>query len=625
MKNINKIEFKNFKAFYGEEELNLEGKNLLLYGENGSGKSSIYWAIYTFMQSSTKTQQEIAKYFVNFDDADPATYESLKNVYCSDTDDSYLRLETIDELNVKTRHEINATHANTNQSDKTIALANASSDFIHYKLLFKFYDLSHKHTLNLWPVFMRDIFPFYRNAETDPDYRQRIEELETSLPVDAAGNKARLGTGPRIQYDEKINNLNSEIELFLNEVQQNSNDFLKEHFCNGNDELEILLRYENKITHDTVEEKVKKNIPPEYSITLFVNLWDKNLSDWRIIRRPHSFLNEALLTRIAFSIRIGALRTRLQTNDYKVLCLDDMLISLDMGNRDKLIQLILNTENKRSLDFFDEYQKLIFTHDKAFFNLCKQRIRLSGKKDKWNIKEIYRDTDCNPVKPYIERTTDYFDRAEKHLKAFDYPASANALRQGLENLIFDFLPAHKKVKILPNKRAGTTKKLLGDLLEALKEIHEDYGLSVTDINNVFVYKDHLLNPLSHDNLLSSVYKDEIKSVLALIPKLEVLESELFKELTDSNPIIKFKDRSLRTGYEVTFVLEIKESVRRYTLLDGNKYLSKGEILMLQRIDNRTQDKLKKFDSLRSCVNWISNNLNTSYPTDDDFLSKIDFS
>ena len=43
-KNIKEITLYNFKAFYGENTIKLDGKNLLLYGENGSGKSSIYWA-----------------------------------------------------------------------------------------------------------------------------------------------------------------------------------------------------------------------------------------------------------------------------------------------------------------------------------------------------------------------------------------------------------------------------------------------------------------------------------------------------------------------------------------------------------------------------------------------------
>ena len=62
-KNIKEITLYNFKAFYGENTIKLDGKNLLLYGENGSGKSSIYWALYTLLQSSTKNEEDIKKYF----------------------------------------------------------------------------------------------------------------------------------------------------------------------------------------------------------------------------------------------------------------------------------------------------------------------------------------------------------------------------------------------------------------------------------------------------------------------------------------------------------------------------------------------------------------------------------
>ena len=44
---ITKIEIKNFKAFRGPDEIILgqKGQNLLLYGENGSGKTSLYKAL----------------------------------------------------------------------------------------------------------------------------------------------------------------------------------------------------------------------------------------------------------------------------------------------------------------------------------------------------------------------------------------------------------------------------------------------------------------------------------------------------------------------------------------------------------------------------------------------------
>lgn len=42
---INKLKLKNFKAFRDEAELVFDGKNALIYGENGTGKSSLYQAL----------------------------------------------------------------------------------------------------------------------------------------------------------------------------------------------------------------------------------------------------------------------------------------------------------------------------------------------------------------------------------------------------------------------------------------------------------------------------------------------------------------------------------------------------------------------------------------------------
>lgn len=52
---IKKIEIKDYKAFFGKNEFNVDGKNMFIYGENGSGKSSFYYALKDFFQSSTET------------------------------------------------------------------------------------------------------------------------------------------------------------------------------------------------------------------------------------------------------------------------------------------------------------------------------------------------------------------------------------------------------------------------------------------------------------------------------------------------------------------------------------------------------------------------------------------
>ena len=71
---LHKIEIRNFKAFR-EFTLNVEGRHLLVYGDNGAGKSSLYWALYTFLQSARKPKNSTAKYF------DPSGPENLFNIH----------------------------------------------------------------------------------------------------------------------------------------------------------------------------------------------------------------------------------------------------------------------------------------------------------------------------------------------------------------------------------------------------------------------------------------------------------------------------------------------------------------------------------------------------------------
>lgn len=620
MKRINSIRFKNFKAFYGEESLQLDGKNLLVYGENGSGKSSIFWGLYTFLQSSSKDIPNITKYFVDFDEAVPNTHDSLKNIFSPNTDDAFIELETIDTATgTRTTDRIDAINPTTDivKNNATIALANASSDFINYKLLHNFYNVTHKQDINLWQVFMRDIFPFFRNNEREKYYSERIEDIIKDVPRSRTGRISPVGDRPQAEYVDRINILNGEIQLFLNEVETNANHFLREHFFEGKEYIRLTLHYNTQIDYDSV----RQNQKDKYSIKLSLEIKDDVTNNWKPVKRPHSFLNEALLTRIAFAVRIGALQTRLQNRDYQILCLDDMLISLDMSNRDRVIQLVLNIEDKVDLQFFDRFQKIIFTHDKAFYNLCKQRIMLSKKEKDWFFKEIYLDTDKTPQRPFIDKSKDYFEKAEKYLKSFDYPASANSIRQGLENIVFNFLPENERYTL---KDGVTTSKMLGELLSALKTILERYNQDLTLINDLFVYKDQILNPLSHDNIKTQVYKEELKRVLAAIPSLKTIESTRIKELKLIPTIIKLADTDENTGLQVEYHIAVFEHVYTFKLLDGNTYLSRAEceVLKCTRSDGTELPLNNKYSSLRECCNRLAQFLNTTYANDQEILNHL---
>jgi len=136
MKNrIKSIQLSNFKFFQEEPPIVLDGNNLLLYGENGSGKSSIYWAFYTLFESSLKSDDdEIRKYFCKT----IKLKDNLVNIHTmevppgSDNYNSFIELITSDEPEKKYRVSKTDVEINKSAEAKTI---NYASDFINYRML----------------------------------------------------------------------------------------------------------------------------------------------------------------------------------------------------------------------------------------------------------------------------------------------------------------------------------------------------------------------------------------------------------------------------------------------------------------------------------------------------------
>ena len=118
---ITEIEIKNFRAFYGTHRIDLHKseKNLLIYGENGSGKSSLYLALKLFLESG------VAGYNHRFEDH--------QNIFLTD-DDGYIKLYLrTDPQSKQSAYEWSKTVRETN--DPLIIEASKTKGFIDYKAL----------------------------------------------------------------------------------------------------------------------------------------------------------------------------------------------------------------------------------------------------------------------------------------------------------------------------------------------------------------------------------------------------------------------------------------------------------------------------------------------------------
>lgn len=524
---IDNIAIQNFKFFQDEEVIELNGKNLLIYGENGSGKSSLNWALYTLLQSSFKEDRELQKYF------DKNRDENLLNKYKQDTMASNITLKLIND----TEYSVGT---NKPLEGNALEVQNIffASDFINYKILHKFHDFKNSEEIDLLDVFVEEVFPYIKDTnDTDfSNYQNWYKNIMAKLPKGYTKKKK-----PHKKDEDKLKNLNSKINYFIEEINSKVNDSLHNDFKENR--LNLKLKFiEGTFFLDEISKTNHYYGITKPKILLVVELLDDNISsENKEIKKPHTFLNEAKLTSIALAIRFTILNLRLAADGIlKVLILDDLLLSLDMSKRMQILELLEKKYNK--------FQIIILTHDRSFFEVVKTKLDDT----KWEKKEFYVDNIGN--KPFIKSSLNYLEKAEGHYNNHDYPAAANYLRKEIEFNLKDYLNLTDLDKLLDKVRDCIFKEYVSSkmieenfihslnecstILEELKnenpqEFGQIFGMTNSQKNTLEnAYKEYkkykelednmrsmrtiILNPLSHDDLTNGVYRNEIEETIKLI-------------------------------------------------------------------------------------------------------------
>ncbi len=349
---LKSLQIKNFKAFQ-DLHLELAGRHLLVYGPNGSGKSSLYWALYTHLQSAAKPTDQVQKYF------DRHNSENLLNFFAPGDAAGEITLTVQnDDGSVKHSYTISLDqHGTANIPD--ILKSNLASDFINYRVLFNFYHFTNSQKVDLWPVFEREILPFCRSS-LYPDVYGLWKEIVENNPYDEI--KRRRLRGPHAsnmynRYERKIVLFDKALEEMLGSISKEAQRFYEKHFkVAGEPELKLEIKLVEILDYDRGKHQL--TLP---KIGLVIRL------DEKPIIKPQTFLNEGKLTQIALSIRFAATLTQLHEAPLKLLVLDDLLISLDMGNRMKVVEIILGEE-------FADYQKIVLTHKLGFFQEFRRNL-----------------------------------------------------------------------------------------------------------------------------------------------------------------------------------------------------------------------------------------------------------
>ena len=527
---INKITIENFKFFLNPFELKPEGKHVLMYGENGSGKSSIYWAAYTLFQSCLKEPADAGKYF-NKDHSD-----SLCNLYDTENRRSGIEIEFKDENDVKRTYTDGSWAINT-RADGFMKLSTFASDFMNYKFLSAIFDFRNSMRVDLFKIFEDEIFPFlslneqiYSIENGEPLGNSGVEDWWKYIKncYETTGILTRRSEGGVFVHDERyttyqnlIEDFNNKLQVLLTDIADHANKKLEETKM----PVKISLHLERAAFDKKVEGTLRSYDGNFYSpkIILTAKLLDAqgNVVANKDINHPRSFFNEAKLTKMALAIRLSIFDRKYHGTDCaKVIFVDDLLISLDMSNRLMVVQQLL--------DYVDRYQLFIFTHDRSFYELICDSISQRNMAKEWCYYEMYaideEISDCKVPEARLNVKENYLQQAKSFFTNYEYHASANSLRKECEKQLQRLYP---RQMVLSAKEDGTVSVMnLNGLIQSLNVFYSRFDFTPVPTPYIDQYRKRILNPASHNDNKAKVFRSELKMALE-----EISEFEKIKKLT----------------------------------------------------------------------------------------------
>ena len=529
---IKRIHISNYRAFLVKDDqessrytINLpNGENILIYGENGSGKSSLFRALKDFFYAALSPQpfQKNLFYEVGMTSDQPFVDIEID-------DNSHHRFSSDGNQYVLVNNE---SGGDTNY----ITQANITNGFISYRDLLKLYFRQKKQAPDLVSLFLGEdglfsdmIVPAPAKVENKVSYKNLWFKCE------------RLDQEALIDYNTNVSSIFEELE--------NKANMLLAFFYK---EFNLKIGYADGI--------INNGVLSNPTVSFKVNLFGKDIPE------HDDMLNEARLTALSISVFL-AHQLCIPPTELMILFLDDIFIGLDMTNRIPLLK-ILTSDDLGDGSTFKDAQIFLTTYDREWFNIAKSYL------GDWQKIEFYVDNHSSAVdRPLIRKSDTYEERAEFHFIQGDYPACANYLRKAFEQKLRTILPnnmlrsgfsgsdndaSHIIVSkellsmdqnddawfFIPKNSGGTNNSQsrptgLQRLIDKFEIMMRDYRIAFPHIEDLNRIKNRLLNPLSHHDLRSPIFKTELETGFTILKELNKVKTQTIVEVPDENPVYLF--------------------------------------------------------------------------------------
>lgn len=600
-----KLSIENFKAFPTAQTLVLDGKNLLLYGQNGSGKSSFFWALYTLYFSRYKDSQvKVNKYF------DRANDENLLNRY-THTGSGYVQA---DFHNDDTDGDKTILVSDSNQDivgarDSFIEATTTFSDFLNYQKNTSLFDYCNSEENDVFPAFARDIFPFLKfqrkctkldgtttESERASEWWDYIEQASKSELLAADGSFLPDDDQKYSDFQIILNGFNTYLSTSLQAIKAKTDSILHDVDKLNLPNVELFfslsdVTYNNIVPGTTVHDH---SIRPG---KIIVTAKDTNTSNPanQLIKRPRTYFNEATLSKIALAIRLAVFELKasfMADEGSKLLFVDDLLISFDMVNRMEIAEFLLS--------YAKDYQMIIFTHDKSFYNLMSSQIE---NKENWIFKDLYMDSVSvggqTVPRPRICDRQSNMEMAEEYFSLGDNIACAVYLRRETERILKGIL----EQRYLDNEDVVTGKKFSKDLSELISQLPSalsEYKITYSN-KKLQILRSNVMNISAHDNAELPIYRTELQKAIDEVRKLREFKRAV---LCSNNEIgVKQFNFRLSNGTEsISISFVYNQTASRLTDASGQNYYQ-NNIIQIKKIKSKgilVWDFVRKGGCYRLC-------------------------
>lgn len=482
MSSISQIILKNIKFFH-DETIQIS-KNVLFYGENGSGKSSLYWAL-------------------------KVHFEYLTNIINDEEKEMFFNQEN--PKNLLNRNYLHEEHSVV-IAPHDLILSKDTIHFINHQLLAKLFSFDIDGTANFFNVLSDDLMSKY-------SLFAELKEIVFNVTSNAQNNDIQDIERNIVLYQEKL-------ALILQNVEDKANIIISENFDESLFQITLSI-VENPSSKDTYLGYYKIEDP---KIILQVNH----------ISNPQHHFNEAKLKLISLAIYFAIIELSKPENynGLRLAVFDDFLQSLDMSYRDVVLDYIFQN--------FQDYQIFMLTHDLMFYKLLKRKAKFYEKEADWEYKNIYiRETiteETASIEPKIydnsNGSDDYIRKARRALLENDFETCGNNCRKELERTIVNltvelqvgtktqlqrFLDLYLKNDLEYTQYYFEPQKVIKALLSGEVEIDTFKKVDLVQLRECLgkseFYKDIVLNPSSHDQE-GEHYKREFDSIIKNIEELK---------------------------------------------------------------------------------------------------------